>query len=238
MRCCLLSLSLLLALPTSVAWAQQAHPQFDYQRQAIWPAVLDHAQSPVNIVTASARQADSKESAALVISAGQALSKVEDNGHSVQVNSEHVEAIIRGRHFVLSQFHFHTGSEHTINGKAYPVEAHFVFKAQDGRLAVVGVMYQDGAANPAFDAVLQQLRDAEHAPAQVNVSELLPRDLSYYHYLGSLTTPPLTENVEWYVLEHPMTLSHAEVQALAAIHPHNNRKQQPMYERPLIHYGE
>jgi carbonic anhydrase len=84
-------------------------------------------------------------------------------------------ATIRGRRFQLQQFHFHTPSEHTLNGVRYPLEAHFVYRAKDGRLAVLGVMFREGEANPAFTEIMQRVvlhgkaslpRVVDHAAAE------------------------------------------------------------------------
>jgi carbonic anhydrase len=228
-----------LALACAQAFAQKApEHDLDYDHQETWHGVLDHAQSPVNIVTTSAAKADTEESGALFIESKRAPGKVTDTGHAIQVNTDVAEALIRGRHFKLTQFHFHTPSEHTIDGRSYPLEGHFVFRAQDGRLLVVGVMYEEGQANPAIEPVLEQLRHKGTQQAEVDVASLMPDDKSYYHYLGSLTTPPLTENVEWYVLAKPMQLSHKEIEELHARYPHNNRKVQPMNDRPLVYFQQ
>lgn len=227
-----------LALLSGPLFASKPHHDLDYDHQETWQGVLDHAQSPVDIVTASAQPADSKESGAIMISSKRAPGRVEDNGHAVQVDTDVAEAMIRGRHFRLGQFHFHSPSEHTIDGKYFPLEGHFVFRAPDGRLAVVGVMFEEGPANPGITPVLAQLKRHGAKQAEVDVGTLLPDDKSYYHYLGSLTTPPLTENVEWYVLTHPVSLSAAQLRELHDRHPRNNRERQPMHDRPLIRFQD
>lgn len=225
-----------LSLP---AIAAEPHPDLDYSHQESWKAVLDHAQSPIDIVTRTALPADHKDAGALIIASRPSPGVVEDNGHAVQVNTNQAEAVIRGRHFRLSQFHFHSPSEHTVDGKVAPLEGHFVFRAQDGRLAVVAVMFQEGAANPDITPVLEQLRHpGRYAQTEIDIARLLPADKSYYHYLGSLTTPPLTENVEWYVLAQPVALAPAQLKELHDRHPHNNRQRQAMNDRPLVYYQD
>jgi carbonic anhydrase len=212
--------------------------KLDYDHQEKWTSALDRAQSPIDIVTATAERAEDNEPLGLQIWHSVApVDKVEDNGHAVQVDSHTTEAMIRGRHFRLAQFHFHAASEHTIDGKHFPLEGHFVFKAQDGRLAVIGVMFQEGAANAAAQGIIDDLKPgAGKAPHTVDIAALMPRERDYYHYLGSLTTPPLTENVEWYVMPAPVTLSKPQLDALVTRYPHNNRKIQPLNGRPVIHY--
>lgn len=215
------------------------HEVYDYDHQEAWQALHDKSQSPIDIVTAGAAAADPAEPRAIEFSHTHgAIDKVEDNGHAVQVDTHATEATIRGRHFKLAQFHFHAQSEHTLDGKHFPLEGHFVFKAQDGRLAVVGVMYEQGKANAVAQEVLDDLKPGKARPAQheIDIEGLLPKAHGYYHYLGSLTTPPLTENVEWYVMPVPVTMSKQQIDGFLSHYRRNNRNIQPLNGRPLIRY--
>lgn len=236
-------------LSAALAFAAQAnepaqpaaghHEVYDYDRQDAWQALHDKSQSPIDIVSAAAAAADPAEPRAIEFSHTHgAVDKVEDNGHAVQVDTHATEATIRGRHFKLAQFHFHAQSEHTLDGKHFPLEGHFVFKAQDGRLAVVGVMYEQGQANAVAQEVLDDLKPGKAKPAQheIDVEGLLPKAHGYYHYLGSLTTPPLTENVEWYVMPEPVTMSKRQIDGFLSHYRRNNRNIQPLNGRPLIRY--
>lgn len=118
--------------------------------------------------------------------------------HTIKATVKNATTEINGREFALEQFHFHAQSEHTVNGKHFPMEAHFVHVASDGRYAVVGVFIKEGKANSSFGAVLDSVNTAAEPVA---LADLVPADPDYFHYLGSLTT--LTENVEWYVMSAP-----------------------------------
>lgn len=235
-----LSLSALL-FTHAAAGAEEKH-SLDYENQATWKGVLDQAQSPIDIVTREAKPAQTNEPRAIVLRhLDRATGTAEDNGHAVQFNTHATEATIRGRHFRMAQFHMHAASEHTIDGKQFPLEGHFVFQAQDGRLAVVGVMYQEGRANRAIQGILDDLATAKGGAmpksATLDIKPLLPRKRGYYHYLGSLTTPPLTQNVEWYVLKQPVSLSAEQLATLRKHYPRNNRSIQPLNGRPVIEFG-
>lgn len=226
---------LLAPLPLLLALAAPAAAQsLDYAHQADWKPAHGGFQSPIDIVPAQAHDADPDESQAIRLRHTRSELEVVDNGHAIEVEVHGPDSIIRGRHFKLAQFHFHAQSEHTLDGKHFPVEGHFVFKADDGRLAVVAVMYREGAANPLAARLLAALGDGDrgHLP-ETDIAAMLPREHGYFHYLGSLTTPPLTENVEWYVLETPMTLSAGQLAAFAARYGHNNRDVQPLSGRLL-----
>lgn len=207
----------------------------DYDHQENWTAALDRAQSPIDIATRQAQAADALEPQGIRLNHTRARLEVVDNGHAVEVEAPGPEAIIRGRHFKLVQFHFHAESEHTLDGQHFPLEGHFVFRATDGRLAVIGVMYREGPANPLASKVLDAIRTQARGELPVtDISALLPRDKAYFHYLGSLTTPPLTENVEWYVLQASVPLSPAQIALFRAHYSHNNRTLQALNGRPLI----
>ena len=113
-----------------------------------------------------------------------------------------------------------------------------MFRAQDGRRVVIGVMCEKGQAKPAIQPALAQLRRADLKPSDIDVAGLLPDDKNHRRHIGSLTTPPLTENIEWYMLTEHVALSHDGMQALHERYPHDNGKVQPMYDRPLIHHAD
>ncbi|MBV8380285.1 MAG: carbonic anhydrase family protein [Paucibacter sp.] len=193
---CLLATAL--AIPSRVLASDET--PLDYRHQENWVAILNHAQSPIDIVTSAAQPAQADEAGAIVLRQAQAeTGTTVDTGHAVRFDTQRTEATIRGRHFRLAQLHFHAPSEHTINGQRYPLEGHFVFRAENGHLAVLAVMYEDGSANHAAQAILDDLATLPQPtePRMLDLNALLPAQLGYYHYLGSLTTPPLTQNVEW-----------------------------------------
>jgi carbonic anhydrase len=164
---------------------------------------------------------------------------VVNNGHTIQVNTDGKGSmVLDGTAYTLLQFHFHHYSEHTINGRHYPLEAHFVHRAEDGTLGVLAVFFREGQANPA----LQKIWDM--APLQVGErtghkkfkpNALLPRDRRYFRYEGSLTTPPCTQSVHWVVFSRPLELSKAQLEAFSRLYPDNYRPIQPTNRRFILH---
>ena len=166
-----------------------------------------------------------------------APAEVVNNGHTIQVNLSGGAVTLGGTVFRLGQFHFHSPSEHTLRGKAMPMEAHFVHQAEDGSLAVVGVFIVEGAANPALEPILNG------APAQegstnlsdaVDPSAFLPLDGRLFRYAGSLTTPPCTEIVTWTVYATPIEASKEQIGAFRALYDGNARPVQPLNRRYLL----
>jgi len=187
-------------------------------------------QSPINIVTKETIPLDGDA----VLKLDQdycAESKVEDNGHSIKVSLEEAGSVTAGCvDYKLLQFHFHGHSEHTVDGKQYDLVAHLVHKSSEGDLAVVGVLFEEGEANPFLDKVIKNVGKN----AMLNVAEMLPEDTEhYYHYQGSLTTPPCSEGVQWYVLKQPVTASKEQLAAFRKYYENNYRPVQPLNDRKV-----
>jgi carbonic anhydrase len=162
-----------------------------------------------------------------------------NNGHTIQVNVPPGSFItVGGKRFDLLQFHFHHPSETKLGGQAFPLELHLVHKDADGRLAVVGVLLADGKANPTLAGIFKYIpkeKEKDTAPdgATVDPSGLLPTNRAYYTFPGSLTTPPCSEDVTWFVLRTPVRVSKHEVNAFAAEYPLNARPDQPLNGRAV-----
>lgn len=161
------------------------------------------------------------------------------NGHTVQANFTPGSSLISGTHsYALVQVHFHTPSEEAFNGKRYPMVAHFVHKDADGKLAVLGVMFEEGSPNEELAKLIAAAPTARSAEGNYKITPidpnaLLPRDLHVYRYTGSLTTPPCSEGVNWHVAIKPVHASKAQISALHAILGNNARPVQPINGRTI-----
>ena len=159
---------------------------------------------------------------------------VGDNPTAVQVDCTVDASIaIDGREFCLEQFHIHCPSEHTFGGTHTPMAIHLVHRSTEDELAVVAVLFVEGAANPAIERLVTALDDG-HAVNDIDLRALLPRDRAHISYFGSLTTPPYTEGVVWRVLVRPSTISGEQLAALKAAHDDNARPVQPMGDRGFL----
>lgn len=214
---------------------QDEHVAFDYANQKEWQIVSGQMQSPINIVTEET-EAWTAGKGNLTLDYPFIIEKLEDNGHSIQATTNG-QATIDERPFHLTQYHFHTPSEHTVDGKRYPMEAHFVHKAQNGRLAVIGVFFEEGEENAGLTEIEWILND-EMPLIVPHLFDLIPENKSYYHYLGSLTTPSLDENVEWYVLKEPVSISKEQLHFFKDVHEDNHREIQPLNARVVLEYNE
>jgi carbonic anhydrase len=192
------------------------------------------AQSPIDI--RDPRLADLVD---IVFDWAPGAAVVANNGHTIQVNFAGAagSVSIDGKRFDLLQFHFHRPSEHTVDGKTFAMEYHFVHKAADGQLAVVGVLVEEGAENAGLQPVFASMPAEAGASAQLatvlDPSALLPGDLRTYRYAGSLTTPPCSEGVRWNLVKAPVTVSAAQVESFKKLYFFNARYPQPQNGREV-----
>lgn len=165
--------------------------------------------------------------------------KIIDNGHTVQVNVAPGSSItVGGTRYELLQFHFHKPSEEHINGKAYPLVAHLVHKSEAGKLAVVAVLMDKGARQPLIETVFENLpkvkeQESSVAGVGIDLNGLLPDNRAYYSFTGSLTTPPCSEGVSWFVLKTPVSVSAEQIARFGHLYPMNARPVQPLNNRVI-----
>ncbi|MDC0611868.1 carbonic anhydrase family protein [Vibrio sp.] len=159
-----------------------------------------------------------------------------NNGHTLQATVTGDNTLtIDGDVFELKQFHFHTPSENFINHHQYALEAHFVHADKDGNLAVVAVMYDAGSDDADLDkltAKIPSVNETQTLATSFDVKEMLPTSVAkYYRFNGSLTTPPCSEGVRWFVIKQHKTLSSDQEKAFSSVMGHNNRPLQGLHAR-------
>jgi carbonic anhydrase len=163
-----------------------------------------------------------------------------NNGHSIQVKFPASNSLTVGeRTFTLLQAHFHSPSENLLNGKSYPMEAHFVHQDDKGNLAVLAVFYQEGQGNPGIASLWQVMPQKVEESVQLpgggfNAGAILPAKLDYIYFNGSLTTPPCSEGVRWYALKTVQTVSKEQIEKFTKLIGANNRPLQPVNARPVL----
>lgn len=199
-------------------------------------------QSPIDIVTSEVEDIDLTE---IEFDYSSTLMELFNNGHTIELADEQAtktnSITIDGNQYDLLQFHFHALSEHTVDGQHSPIEMHLVHSLSSSKLAVIGVMIEQGESNPALSAFWSQLppeKPTDHAEVTVDLENLLPTNREYYQYDGSLTTPngsnpeaSCAEIVNWVVMKDAITMSEAQITAFQSIFDHNYRPVQPLNGR-------
>lgn len=166
--------------------------------------------------------------------------EVINNGHTIQINyAPGSHMAVGGKSYELKQIHFHSTSDNMIDGRSFPLETHFVHADKAGNLAVVAVMHEVGRANTELGKAWVQMPMKKGGKAAlkntIDAAALLPQNQQYYRYNGSLTTPPCTEGVSWFVMKSVDTASQEQVDKFmrAMLHA-NNRPVQPLNARIIV----
>ncbi len=232
-----------------------AAPHWAHEEQEEWGAIEDAEQlvvphmfpyatcgigkhqSPVDLAAQSQKQKLNN----LKINYGADFPVFYNSGHGVQVNTslQYEGRIKIGKMaYPLIQFHFHEPSEHVVNGQTFPAELHFVHVRDDGKLAVLGVLIEVGEENETFQTILDNMPHEEGernegTGLKIKPASLLPRKHKnqYYSLAGSLTTPPCSEGVEWYVFAEPISISNDQLDRLISFYSDNARHPQDLNGR-------
>ncbi|HET7032801.1 MAG TPA: carbonic anhydrase family protein [Casimicrobiaceae bacterium] len=194
-------------------------------------------QAPIDIPDAHARKGDLPP---LLFNYKPAPLKIIDDGHTIQVNFAPDSWVsIEGKRYELVEARFHKPSEMKINGKGQEMDVQLVHKDKDGKLAIITVLLDQGNENALIKTLwsnLPQTKEKENVVAgvQINAFGLLPQNKEYYTFKGSLTTPPCTEGVSWYVLKTPGQISADQVARFGRLYPANARPTQPLNDRDIL----
>ncbi len=144
-----------------------------------------------------------------------------------------------GHDYYLSRVMFHTPSEHTVNGKHYPAEIQFINVDTAGNLLVIAVFVKKGESNNSLGLLLANMpkKNGETVVANtLDLNKFLPFSASYWHYTGSLTYPPCTNNVQWFVMKMPVEASEQQLDSLRTVLGDNARDVQDLNGRKITEF--
>ncbi len=242
-----LAIAICFALAPAISRAQESHvPHWSYEGKedpTHWGTLdpsyatcrMGHSQSPIDI--SHPKIAELPE---LKFDYKAVPLSIINNGHTIMVNYAAGSTLAVGnKTYTLKQFHFHHPSEEYINGNGYDMVAHLVHADADGHLAVVAILFRAGVSNRLLETLWKNIppeknKTVEVSTVTVNVEELMPPQRGYYTYSGSLTTPPCTEGVTWYVLKSPSSLSNEQLAIITKLYPHDNRPIQKLNHREVL----
>jgi len=208
---------------------------------------LCHAQSPINILSFNA---DVNGKHNITFNFKDEINAVENLGHTVQLDiSEGSTITVDDEIFDFKQLHFHTLSEHLVDGVTYPMEMHMVNtlkdhdNTKDPQYLVIGVLFKMGKESTFISEFINAIPKEEHTLNELTIGDVRISDLfseipqgvlnSYYHYEGSLTTPPYTESVRWYVSKTVFEASPNQIKQILKIEGLNARQIQGVNNRKI-----
>jgi carbonic anhydrase len=202
-------------------------------------------QTPINIDPSSVKT--NAQAPALHFDYQPSQCRLLNNGHTVKaLCSPESKLRVDGNTYSLKEFHFHATSEHRIHSTPYPLEIHLVHVDAQGKpAAVVAVLVSEGKADSPLGrlmAALPRKTDSETSAPGIpfNPADLLPKNTAYFHYKGSLTTPPCSEGINWYVLQNPIELQPEQIKFFTSIpgFDRTHRPLQPLGTRKVEEGGQ
>jgi len=205
------------------------------------------SQSPVNILSDSTLTDTNQE---VAIKFGTDITEIENLGHTIQLDFKAgSDFSVGGKTFTSRQFHFHTPSEHLIDGVTYPMEMHIVNILKDSNTGkspqylVVAFLFKMGKENQFLKEFLNAIPEEEHNSAlpagRVNFGDLFAMISKkamngYYSYKGSLTTPPYSESVTWIVNKYILEASPEQIFTIEKLEGDNARHVQALHTRKVL----
>ncbi len=205
------------------------------------------SQSPINILSANTeKEANHK----LVITFDDEINGIENLGHTIQLDFTGGNSFtVNGKTYKFKQLHFHTPSEHLIDGMTFPMEMHVVSVSKDQKdstkpeYLVIALLFKMGQENKFIKEFLNAIPVEEHKKTDLNPGVVKLKDLfdsiskadldAYYHYRGSLTTPPYSETVDWIVRKYIFEASSEQVAAIEKMEGDNARHVHALYNRKI-----
>jgi len=194
-------------------------------------------QSPIDIPDAHVRKGDIP---ALLFNYKPSPLRIVDDGHTIRVNYAPGSYVNNnGKRYDLVAIEFHKPSEEKINGKGQEMSAHLIHKDKDNKVAIIAVLLDQGAENELLKTLWSNLpttkgKESIVDSVTINAVGLLPKRKGYYTYAGSLTAPPCTEGVTWFVMQEPVPVSAEQVARFGRLYPMNARPVQPRNDRDIL----
>lgn len=221
---------------TSPSWSYTGNtgPEYWGDNEEASACKIGEQQSPINIKNVTVTATDAPT---ISYTTSESLN-IHDNGHTIVYTptTQNNAITLNNERFELKQFHYHTPSEHQFGNQNYPAEVHFVHANSTGNLAVIGVMLQQGKGNDVMRVLLNGTQKSTAnkttvTTSNVDLSTLIPAMPTFYHYAGSLTTPPCSEKVQWYVSKQPLEVASEQLAVLSRLYEGNNRPVQAQGSR-------
>lgn len=230
--------------------------EWSYEEQNRWGSIQDHNQHEVPYMYPYAVCGIGQHQSPVDLAASSVSKRLNNlkfhyyadkpdffnTGHAVQVNLSDGykgELLVGREAYPLIQLHFHEPSEHVVGTKSFPAELHFVHVREDGKIAVLGVLLEIGKDNPVFQSILENTPHVEgesqnDSGVWLNIANLLPEKRNeYYTLAGSLTTPPCSEGVDWYILTDTTEISESQLTQLKSFFSGNARLPQELNHRTI-----
>ncbi len=151
-----------------------------------------------------------------------------DLGYTLSVELENAGFLeLENKRWVLQSAEFRRPGEEMVLGKRADMSLHLMHQALDGSRLIVAIALVEGRENPTlqtlWNAIPLERENFKETSKTIDFKNILPRNLGYFTYMGSLTFPPCTENVQWVILKEAQPVSLEQMKNFAFLYPENAR---------------
>lgn len=195
----------------------------------------DNMQSPINIEEKIVENEDPKIDKIINYNSDNFIVNIKDKVLNISPESDKNNIIIDGNTYFLDKIQIHSPSEHQLNGNHFDMELQIVNKNEQGETVIFGIFIKKGMKNTALSKIWSKFSKENTMTEyeEINLMNLFPVDKTKYTYMGSLTTPPYTEGVKWYIFREPIQMSTNQINKFKSIFMANNRPIQPLNGRKI-----
>lgn len=173
---------------------------------------------------------------------GPSQAQIENTGYTYRLRFTASNTILfKGETYILEKLEVRSPTEHTLSGNSLPMELQLYHKTSSGlKTAILSLIVIEGKQAPWFDEIWAQAKNVQPGQTStmfnVNPSVIIPPAKTHYHYVGSLTHPPCSEGVDWFIYNTPLQLSREQIAAFRSSYNDNNRKVQPLNDRKVTNH--
>lgn len=216
-------------------WDYETHGPDTWGKTKEWSeCATGMRQSPINIIANDSIGSHDDFSIKYMMNN---VKMTEHKGHAIQIDYENIGGVVfKNQEYKLLQSHFHAPSENFIDGKQFPLEAHFVHKNNKDELLVVALFFKIGAFNPDMQKIIENIPekdDQQKVLEGLDINHFFNHANKHFYFHGSLTTPPCTEGVEWIVLKESVELSQEQFDSFVKHFHANARNLQLRHDRKI-----
>ena len=199
-------------------------------------ACAGNQQSPVAIQSSDAFAANVPE---VFLELEQFKPTVTNDNHVISIEPQGTggSLLYGGKTYKLGEIRLHHGSGHIVDGRQFPIEAHFVHASDEGELFILGVFFLEGPANTTLQSILENTpasKGQKTGSQIIDPMQMIPVDNRFFRYKGSLTMPPCTENVTWHLYKQTLTASKDQIGALGRLYKNNHQPVQALNRRYIL----
>lgn len=223
---------------SAVFSCQSSHWDYKHENTAhSWAALSNNyeacqsgkKQSPIDLSRSKSQDFNKK----IDIKYKDEYAEIINDGHTIKEHFKTNNYIsIDKKNFFLQQLHFHSHSEHSLDGIYYPLEIHLVHRSKDNEIAVLGIFVEITSLKKNEFGFFKHINSGK---SLIKLSKIQNLNGEHFYYEGSLTTPPCSESVQWIILDKHVQIERSQLEPYKKHYRNNYRPVNQIKDHVLYH---